>query len=88
MLLSALSVGKSLPVDRESATVDDLFKCLQEVANQMPKLVAAASVSNSGRPGGNGPQGSGASSSTHFYQSNHQSSKSMVSPETKKAADL
>ena len=61
-MLSALSVGKSLPVDRDSATVDDLFKCLQEVANQMPKLVAAASISNnnSGRQV-NGPQVSSSS---------------------------
>jgi len=37
LLLSALSLGKDLRVDRDSATIDTLFKELQELAHQLPK---------------------------------------------------
>lgn len=33
LLLSALSLGRELRVDRESATIDVLFKELQEIAH-------------------------------------------------------
>jgi hypothetical protein len=33
VLLSAFSVGKELQVDRDTATIDDLYKHLQELAH-------------------------------------------------------
>ena len=49
LLLSALSLGKELRIDREKATIDVLFKELQELAHQLPKTIAMASG-----PGGGG----------------------------------
>ena len=48
LLLSALSLGKELRVDREKATIDVLFKELQELAHQLPKAIAMASTSGPG----------------------------------------
>jgi gas vesicle protein len=42
LLLSALSLGKEIRVSRDTVTIDELFKELQEVAHQMPKTVAMA----------------------------------------------
>lgn len=42
LLLSALSLGKELRVDRDSSTIDQLFKELQETAHQLPKHIAMA----------------------------------------------
>ena len=49
LLLSALSLGKEIKIDREKATIDVLFKELQELAHQLPKTIAMASG-----PGGAG----------------------------------
>ena len=43
LLLSALSLGKEIKIDREKATIDILFKELQELAHQLPKTIAMAS---------------------------------------------
>ena len=48
LLLSALSLGKELRIDREKATIDVLFKELQELAHQLPKTIAMASTSGPG----------------------------------------
>ena len=50
LLLSALSLGKEIRVDRDKTTVDELFKELQEIAHQMPKTIAMASQGG-GAPG-------------------------------------
>ena len=43
LLLSALSLGKDIRVDRETASIDLLFKELQELAHALPKTIAMAS---------------------------------------------
>jgi hypothetical protein len=43
LLLSALSLGKEIRVDRDKATIDLIFKELQEVAHNLPKTIAMAS---------------------------------------------
>ena len=48
LLLSAMSLGKEIRVDREKATIDLLFKELQELAHQLPKNIAMASSTPSG----------------------------------------
>lgn len=48
LLLSALSLGKEIRVDRDSATIDHLFKELQEIAHTMPKTIAMASQGQAG----------------------------------------
>jgi len=48
LLLSALSLGKEIRVDREKATIDILFKELQELAHSLPKTIAMASTSGGG----------------------------------------
>ena len=48
LLLSAMSLGKEIRVDREKATIDLLFKELQELAHQLPKSIAMASSTPSG----------------------------------------
>lgn len=40
LLLSALSLGKEIRVDRDTVTIDVLFKELQELAHQLPKQIA------------------------------------------------
>ena len=40
LLLSALSLGKEIRVQRDQATIEELFKELQEVAHQLPKTIA------------------------------------------------
>ena len=40
LLLSALSLGKEIRVSRDKATIEELFKELQEVAHQLPKTIA------------------------------------------------
>ena len=47
LLLSALSLGKDIRVDRDKASIDVLFKELQDLAHQLPKQLAMASVSAS-----------------------------------------
>ena len=56
LLLSALSLGKEIKIDREKATIDILFKELQELAHQLPKTIAMASTA--------GPAAAGASSTS------------------------
>ena len=51
LLLSALSLGKEIRVDRDSATIDILFKELQELAHQLPKTIAMASSTPGGSMG-------------------------------------
>ena len=46
LLLSALSLGKELRVDRDRATIDVLFKELQDIAHSLPKTIALASSSS------------------------------------------
>jgi len=43
LLLSALSLGKEIRVDRDNATIDTIFKELQELAHNLPKTLAMAS---------------------------------------------
>lgn len=43
LLISALSLGKDIRVDREKASIDLLFKELQELAHALPKTIAMAS---------------------------------------------
>ena len=43
LLLSALSLGREIRVDRDKASIDDIFKELQELAHQLPKTIAMAS---------------------------------------------
>ena len=50
LLLSALSLGKEIKVDREKTTIDALFKELQELAHQLPKTIAMASSTSAGVP--------------------------------------
>ena len=40
LLLSALSLGKEIRVQRDTATIEELFKELQELAHQLPKTIA------------------------------------------------
>ena len=51
LLLSALSLGKEIRVDRDKATIDVLFKELQEQAHNLPKTIAMASSTPSGAMG-------------------------------------
>ena len=44
LLLSALSLGKELRIDRDKATIEVLFKELQDLAHQIPKQLAMAQV--------------------------------------------
>ena len=37
VLLSALSLGKDIRVDREKTSIEVLFKELQDLAHQLPK---------------------------------------------------
>jgi hypothetical protein len=37
LLLSALSLGKEIRVDRETVSIETLFKELQDLAHQLPK---------------------------------------------------
>ena len=36
LLLSALSIGKKLRINRDRATIDSLFQSLQELAHKLP----------------------------------------------------
>ena len=49
LLLSALSLGKDIRVDRDKTSIDELFKELQEIAHTLPKTIAMAQ-SSSQRP--------------------------------------
>ena len=49
LLLSALSLGKEIRVNRESASIDELFKELQELSHQLPKTIAMASQGGYGK---------------------------------------
>lgn len=40
LLVSALSLGKEIKVDRDKATIDILFKELQDIAHNLPKTIA------------------------------------------------
>lgn len=40
LLVSALSLGKEIRVDRDKATIDTLFKELQDIAHNLPKTIA------------------------------------------------
>ena len=40
LLLSALSLGKEIRVDRETVSIETLFKELQDLAHQLPKQIA------------------------------------------------
>lgn len=42
LLLSAFSMGKEVRIDRDSASIDLLFKELTEIAHQLPKTIALA----------------------------------------------
>lgn len=48
LLLSSLSLGKEIRVDRDKVSMDVLFKELQDLALQLPKHLAMASVSTNG----------------------------------------
>lgn len=57
LLLSALSLGKEIRVDRETASIDILFKELQELSHQLPKTIAMASQGGYGKaPGDRTPE--------------------------------
>lgn len=45
LLVSALSLGKEIRVDRDKASIDILFKELQEIAHNLPKTIALAQPS-------------------------------------------
>lgn len=49
LLLSALSLGKEIRVDRDKASIDELFRELQELSHQLPKTLAMASSSGGGQ---------------------------------------
>jgi len=48
LLLSALSLGKEIRVERDKVTIDELFRELQELSHQLPKTLAMASSSGGG----------------------------------------